>query len=124
MELLMTRVYFATIIAILITTSIASHVLAVGALGPSAPGFLAGLRSAACGVFSGLGSFVGDCIAAMRAHRERREAIAALRALSDRELKDIGLYRSSIGPALFECEWQARVSDRASASHAAGRALR
>ena len=115
----MKKVYFATIIAIVITTSIASHVLAVGALGPSASGFLVGLRSGAGGLFSRLRNFIGECIAAMRAHRERREAIAALRALNDRELRDIGLYRSSIGPALFECEWQARVSDRVSASHAA-----
>jgi uncharacterized protein YjiS (DUF1127 family) len=124
MELLMNKIYLATIIAMVITTSIASHVLAVGALGPAAPGFLVGLRSGASGLFSRLSRFIGDCIAAMHADCERRAAIAALRSLSDRELKDIGLYRSGIGPSLFECEWRARVSDRASAPHAARERLR
>jgi uncharacterized protein YjiS (DUF1127 family) len=119
MELFMKKVYLATVIAMVVTTSIASHVLAVGALGPAAPGFLVGLRSRASGVFSRLRRFVGNCIAVIRAERERRAAITALRALNDRELKDIGLYRSSIGPALFECEWRTRISDRASAFHAA-----
>jgi uncharacterized protein YjiS (DUF1127 family) len=124
MELFMKKVYLATVIAMVITTSIASHVLAVGALGPAAPGFLVGLRSGAGGMFSRLRNFIGDCIAALRAHCERRAAISALRALNDRELIDIGLHRSSIGPSLFECEWQTRVSDWASASHAASEWLR
>ena len=47
----MKKAYLATVIAMVITTSIASHVLAVGALGPAAPGFLAGLRSGAGGLF-------------------------------------------------------------------------
>jgi uncharacterized protein YjiS (DUF1127 family) len=124
MELLMKKTYLATVIAMVITTSIASHVLAVGALGPAAPGFLAGLRSGAGGLFGRLRNFVNECIAAVRAHRERRAAIAALRSLNDRELKDIGLYRSHIGQVLFESEWQARVSDRASGSRAGRERLR
>jgi uncharacterized protein YjiS (DUF1127 family) len=124
MELLMKKVYLATVIAMVVTTSIASHVLAVGALGPATPEFLVGLRSGACGLLGRLRSFISDRIAAIRAHRERRAAIVALSSLNDHELKDIGLYRSSIGPALFDCEWQARVGDRASASHAAREPLR
>jgi uncharacterized protein YjiS (DUF1127 family) len=39
-------------------------------------------------------------IAAVIARRERQANLVALRHLSDRDLKDIGLYRCEIGDAL------------------------
>jgi uncharacterized protein YjiS (DUF1127 family) len=113
MELFMKRVYLATAIAIVVTTSIASHVLTVGVLGPAAPGLLTGLKSGARGLFGRLWSLVSDCIAAARARRERRAALVALRLLNDRELKDIGLYRNSISddPCFLERERKSRIRD-------------
>jgi uncharacterized protein YjiS (DUF1127 family) len=92
----MKKVYLATVIAIVITTSIASHLLAVGALGSTTPTFLTNLRSGIRGFFNRLGNFIDDWIAAMLAHRERQATIFMLNYLTDRGLKDIGLYRSNI----------------------------
>ena len=49
-----------------------------------------------------LSRLVNRWIAAFIAHRERQANLVALRHLSDRELKDIGLYRCEIGDALAE----------------------
>jgi uncharacterized protein YjiS (DUF1127 family) len=105
----MKKVYLATVIAIVITTSIASHVLAVGALGSTTPTFLTSLRSGIRGFFNRLANFIDDWIAAMLAHRERQATIFMLNYLTDRELKDIGLYRSNI---VFD----PRFSERGAAS--------
>jgi uncharacterized protein YjiS (DUF1127 family) len=111
MEPVMKRIYLATAIAVVITTSIASHVLAIGALGPAMPGVLIDARSGARGVYNRLREFLGACVAAVRARRERRAAIVALSLLSDRELADIGLCRGSIwcDTRLVERERQALV---------------
>ena len=54
-------------------------------------------------VFLGqLGRLVDDWVALIIADFERRAQIAALRHLSDRQLKDIGLYRGQIEGALAE----------------------
>jgi uncharacterized protein YjiS (DUF1127 family) len=123
MEPAVKKVHFATIVAIVITTSIATHLLAVGALGPATPGFLIGLRSGAGGLFSRWRSLFSDWVAAARDRRERQAAIRALRSLNDRELKDIGLYRSSLSHDIvfLERERQAGVSGTASAFRANGR---
>jgi uncharacterized protein YjiS (DUF1127 family) len=93
----MKKIYLATVIAIVITMSIASHLLAIGALGPARPGLLARLRSCFGGCFGWPKGLFDDWIAAGLARRERQAAISALRHFSDRELKDIGLHRGSIG---------------------------
>ena len=49
-----------------------------------------------------LGRLIDSCVAAIIAELERRAEIAALRHLSDRELKDIGLYRGQIEGGLAE----------------------
>jgi uncharacterized protein YjiS (DUF1127 family) len=49
-----------------------------------------------------LGRLVNRVIAAAIAHRERQANLVALRHLSDRDLKDIGIYRCEIGDALEE----------------------
>jgi uncharacterized protein YjiS (DUF1127 family) len=46
--------------------------------------------------------FVNSLIAAMIAHRERQAALAALRHLSNRDLRDIGIYRCEIDDRLAE----------------------
>jgi uncharacterized protein YjiS (DUF1127 family) len=48
------------------------------------------------------GRLVDDWAAAIIAELERRAEIAALQHLSDRQLKDIGLYRGQIEGALDE----------------------
>jgi uncharacterized protein YjiS (DUF1127 family) len=116
----MRKIYLATVIAVVVTTSIASHLLAVGALGPATPGVLARLRSCVGGFFGRLKGLFDDGIAALLARRERQAAIFALRHFSDRELKDIGVYRGSVGgdPWLAERKPQAGVGDTASAPRA------
>jgi uncharacterized protein YjiS (DUF1127 family) len=54
-----------------------------------------------------LGCLVNRAIAAVIAHRERQANLVALRHLSDRDLKDIGIYRCEIDDALVE-----RAQDR------------
>jgi len=61
-----------------------------------------GLRRGATIFLARLGSFINRLIAAAIAHRERQAALVALRHLSDRDLKDIGISRSEIDDALFE----------------------
>jgi len=45
-------------------------------------------------------SFVNRWVAAFLAQREYQANLAVLRGLSDRELRDMGLHRGQIGPAL------------------------
>jgi uncharacterized protein YjiS (DUF1127 family) len=61
-----------------------------------------GLRRGATIFLARLGSFINRLIAAAIAHRERQAALVALRHLSDRDLKDIGISRGEIDDALFE----------------------
>ena len=58
------------------------------------------IRRAAGSFFRRLGRLINRWIAAEIARRERQAAIVALRQLSDRELKDIGLTRGEIGVGL------------------------
>jgi len=49
-----------------------------------------------------IGRLLNSWIAAAIAHRERQAGLVALRHLSDRDLKDIGINRCDIGDALEE----------------------
>jgi uncharacterized protein YjiS (DUF1127 family) len=49
-----------------------------------------------------IGRLINRCIAAAIARHERQANLFALRKLSDRELRDIGLYRCDIGEGLAE----------------------
>jgi hypothetical protein len=90
----MDKFHLATIIAIVITTSIASYLLAVGMLRSTRPDFLTGLRSGLRRLGGRFRNGFDDWIAAMLARRERQAAIFCLHHLNDREPKDIGLHRS------------------------------
>jgi uncharacterized protein YjiS (DUF1127 family) len=116
----MKKIYLATVIAVVVTISIASHLLAVGVLEPAAPGVLSRLRSHVSGLLDWLKGLFDDWIAALLARRERQAAIFALRLFSDRELKDIGLHRGSLAcdPWLSRRKPQAGVGDTASAPRA------
>jgi uncharacterized protein YjiS (DUF1127 family) len=92
----MSRAYFATVIAVFVTTSLATNLLVVGTRGPIALG-LPGLRFRSRRLGRRLRRFVDNHVAAMIARRERTAAVGALRYMSDRDLKDIGLYRGGFG---------------------------
>jgi uncharacterized protein YjiS (DUF1127 family) len=71
-----------------------------------------GVRKGAAILLARLGNLINRWIAAVIAHRERRAALVALRLLSDRDLKDIGLCRNEIGDALAErAEERARMQN-------------
>ncbi len=71
-----------------------------------------GIRRGAAIFLARLGSLINRRIAAVIAHRERQAALVALRHLSDRDLKDIGICRNEIGDALAE-----RAEERARMQH-------
>jgi uncharacterized protein YjiS (DUF1127 family) len=71
-----------------------------------------GVRRSVAKFLARLGRLINRWIAAMIAHRERQAALVALRHLSDRELKDIGIYRGEIGDALVErAQARSRMQD-------------
>jgi uncharacterized protein YjiS (DUF1127 family) len=45
---------------------------------------------------------INERVAVFLAHREYRATVSMLHRLNDRELRDIGLHRGQIGPALNE----------------------
>lgn len=60
------------------------------------------VRRGAAVFLARLGRLVNRVIAAAIAHRERQANLVALRHLSERDRKDIGIYRCEIGDALME----------------------
>lgn len=87
----MKRFYLITIIAVIVTTSIATHLLAISAFGPTTP--VSGLPSFARELLDWLRRQADRCIKAVLARRERRATIVALCYLDQRMLRDIGLHR-------------------------------
>ena len=100
----MNRFYVATIIAAVTTIFLASRVLMLRRSRSAIPRMLARAQFDLEWVLRGARNFVDDWIAASLAHRERRAAIFALQRLSDRELKDMGLYRGCIEHLGWCCE--------------------
>jgi hypothetical protein len=92
----MSRVYFATIIAVLVTTSLATNLLMIGARGPIALVTPARLRLRRR-LSRRIRRLLDGGVAAIIARRERRATNVILRQLNDRELRDIGLYRDCVG---------------------------
>ena len=71
-----------------------------------------GVRRGAAILLARFGNLINRWVAAMIARRERQAALVALRQLSDRDLKDIGLCRNEIGDALAErAEQRARIQN-------------
>jgi uncharacterized protein YjiS (DUF1127 family) len=89
--------YFATVVALFVTTSLATNVLVSGTRGPALPGMIVGLRCRSRRLRRRLKRAIDIWVASMLAHRERQATIYAVHHLSDRELKDMGLYRGSLG---------------------------
>jgi uncharacterized protein YjiS (DUF1127 family) len=92
----MTKFYLATVAAVVVTTSLASNILVVGARGSARPDQPRRTRSSARRWMRRFGHLVDAWVAAMIESRSRQAAIYALNRLSDRDLRDIGLDRGSI----------------------------
>jgi hypothetical protein len=88
----MSKVYLATVTAVVVTTSLASNVLVDGTRSSVQPGLVGRIRAAV----RRFGRSVDTWVAGMIAAREQQAAIYAMHLLSDRELWDIGLDRGSI----------------------------
>ena len=69
--------------------------------------FMPGDRSSGRQPSSGRAGWLARCASRLAMHWMRREAIKALQRLDDRELRDIGLTRSEIEPAV-RGEWRLR----------------
>jgi hypothetical protein len=93
----MSRLYFATVVAVFVTTSLATNLLVAGTRGPVLPGMIARLRCRRRRLGRRLKRAIDTCVASMLARRERQAAIYAVHHLSDRELTDIGLRSGSLG---------------------------
>jgi uncharacterized protein YjiS (DUF1127 family) len=84
----------------------------------SAPGYSftsRTIRSRFARVLSRVARLINNGVAALIAHRERQASLFILRNLSDRELKDIGIYRGEIGVSFEEAaktRLQMQQSDR------------
>jgi hypothetical protein len=89
----MSRAYFATVVAIFVTTSIATNLLVVGTRGPVAPGLPAWLRARSRRLGRNVKRLADIWVAAMIARRERRATTLALHRTSDRHRTDMGVYR-------------------------------
>jgi uncharacterized protein YjiS (DUF1127 family) len=101
---IMTKLFLATVAAVVVTTSLASNLLLVGARGQVRTEFPVQLRLAARRGSRRLKHVVDTCVAGMIARRERHAALAALHRLTDRELSDIGLCRDEIDQAVRNAE--------------------
>jgi len=123
MELFMYDFYLATIVAVLVTISIASHLLVAKTRGSATPELLAPLRSQRTRIADRMKRAFDHWVAAMLARRERQAVMSTLNRRSDCELKDIGLYRGDIAHGVPLPEGQGRVSGSASKLHSAGRRL-
>jgi hypothetical protein len=75
MELLMNGFYLTTVVTAVITISIASHLLVVGALGPTTAGLLAAARLRIRRLLGAIGNLLNGWVAAMLARSERQAAI-------------------------------------------------
>ena len=93
----MGKMHFATVVAVFVTASLATNLLVVGTRGPVMPELIARLRCRTRRLCRRLKRVVDIQVARMLARRERQATIYAVRYLNDRELKDMGLYRGSLG---------------------------
>lgn len=93
----MSKSYLATIVAVFITTSLATNLLMIGARGSTTLGLPARLRFHPRRLSRRMRRFIDSHLDALMARRERHATGAALRHLDDRQLSDLGLYRDCAG---------------------------
>jgi uncharacterized protein YjiS (DUF1127 family) len=93
----MTRIYAATVVAIFVTTSLATNVLFVGTRRPVTSDLSLRLRSVSRQLNRRVRRLIDTWVAATIARREQQAAAWALHHVSDRELRDIGLHRVRVG---------------------------
>lgn len=108
----MSRAYFAAIIAVFVTTSLATNLLLIGARGPVALDIPARLRLRRR-LSRRIRRFLDAGIDAMTVRREQQATAIALCHLDDRALLDIGLYRDSAGnisDIYADCRGEASIS--------------
>lgn len=92
----MSKVYLATVAAVVVTTSLASNILVVGTRSSLRPSLAGRIRATVRRWLRRFRYSVDTWVAGMIAARERQAVIYAMHLLSDRELRDIGLDRGSI----------------------------
>ncbi len=92
----MTRIYAATMLAIFVTTSLATNVLVVGTRGPFATLLSTRLRSVSRRLRRRVKGVIDARVAAMLSRREEQASAWAFHHVSDRELKDVGFYRTRV----------------------------
>jgi hypothetical protein len=92
----MSKVYLATIAAVVVTTSLASNILVVGRRSSVRLNLAGPIRAAVRRWLRRFRHSIDARVAEMIASSERQAAIYALNLLTDRELMDIGLDRGSI----------------------------
>ena len=93
----MGKIHIATVVAMFVATSLATNLLVAGTRGPATPGLMVRLRCRTRRLGRRMKRAVDGWVASALARRERQAAIYAVHHLSDRELKDMGLYRGSLG---------------------------
>ena len=95
----MGKMHVAAIVAAFLTTSLATNLLVVGTRGPVMPELVVWLRSRARRIRRRLKRALDSWVTRMLVERERQATVYAVRHLGERELKDIGVYRGSLGHA-------------------------
>jgi hypothetical protein len=115
--------YLATFVAVLVTISIASHLLFAGMRGSAASELLAGLRSQGIRTPDRVKRAFDHWVAAMLARRERQARMFALNRCTGREPEDVGLYRGNIAPCVRLSAGRRGVSGNISKLHSAGERL-
>lgn len=93
----MNRMYFATVVALFVTTSLATNLLVAGTRGPVLPGMAVRLRGRWRRLRRRLTRGIDSWVTAILAHRERQAALYVVHHMNDRELKDVGLYPGGLG---------------------------
>jgi hypothetical protein len=93
----MSKTYFATIVAVFVTTSLATNLLMIGSRGATTLGLPAGARFRPRRLSRRIRRFIDSRVEAMVARRARLATNVALHDLDDRQLGDIGLYRDCVG---------------------------
>ena len=108
----MHSIYLATMIGAIISTTLASRLLAMGAFGPGMHRLSSRAKLLSRAFSARIRSARDRWVAARLADCERRAAVHALRRMTDRELSDMGMSRCSIEAVGRGLERRAAVQSR------------